>query len=70
MEDHEEHPGWVVRLYPYFNLCYEGSLLVYQILYMHDYIRYYDWFLHLQGIELKRMQISDLVGRFQIMRER
>ena len=64
MPDSALEPGWSFRVYPYFNLAYEGSLLVYQILYMHDYTRYYDWFLHLQGIEVKRMGLPELVGSF------
>merc|ERR1711879_55007 len=51
----------LVILYPYFNLIYEGTLLVYQIGYMHDFTRYYDWFLHLQGIEIKRMLLPELM---------
>ena len=52
---------FIIHFYPYFNFIYEGVLLIYQIAYMHDYSNYYDWFLHLQSIDVKRMMFSEYV---------
>ena len=51
-----------ITLYPYFHLIYEGLLLIYQIAYMYDYTRFYDWFLHIQNIRVDRLLLQDLVS--------
>ena len=51
----------LVRAYPFLNAGYEGSMLVYQMLYMHDYTRFYNWFLQIQKIDVKRMSFPEMV---------
>eukprot|EP01119_Soliformovum_irregulare_P025384 TRINITY_DN9383_c0_g1_i1.p1 TRINITY_DN9383_c0_g1~~TRINITY_DN9383_c0_g1_i1.p1 ORF type:complete len:355 (-),score=58.02 TRINITY_DN9383_c0_g1_i1:264-1328(-) len=55
---------WALKLfmllYPYFNVAYEGSFFVYQLLYLYDQTDYYSPFHHLQGITLKRLSPKEM----------
>jgi len=48
-------------IYPFLTVIYEGLFFLYQILYMYDMTEYYTPFLHLQGIVVKKISISDMV---------
>eukprot|EP01125_Pyxidicula_operculata_P009241 TRINITY_DN3054_c1_g1_i5.p2 TRINITY_DN3054_c1_g1~~TRINITY_DN3054_c1_g1_i5.p2 ORF type:complete len:366 (+),score=63.15 TRINITY_DN3054_c1_g1_i5:39-1136(+) len=46
-------------VYPYLVASYEGSLFIYQLLYMYGYSIYYDPFLHIQGLHVTRQTSRD-----------
>ncbi|OBZ91502.1 Peroxisome assembly protein 12 [Choanephora cucurbitarum] len=57
---------WMIRLkrlfkkiYPLLNLLFYGSNLCYHVAYLFDKTRYYTPWLHLAGIEVKRMSMQD-----------
>ncbi|KAG0167320.1 ubiquitin-protein ligase peroxin 12 [Apophysomyces sp. BC1015] len=47
------------KLYPFLNALYHGSNLAYNIAYMFGGTRYYTPWLHLIGVEIKRMSMAD-----------
>jgi hypothetical protein len=49
-----------INIWPMLNAVYEGLFFVYQLLYMYDYTRYYTPFVHLQGVEHRRLSLQDL----------
>lgn len=60
---------WMIRfkrlfkkLYPIFNLLFHGSNLCYHIAYLYGKTRYYTPWLHLIGLEVKRMSMQDYVS--------
>lgn len=49
-------------VYPYVNGAYHGANLAYAIAYMFNKTRYYSPWLHLIGLEIKRMSMADYVS--------
>ncbi|CAO3649355.1 unnamed protein product [Cunninghamella blakesleeana] len=47
------------KIYPYMNLLYYGSNLVYNILYLFNKTNYHTPWLHLIGLQIKRMSMAD-----------
>jgi hypothetical protein len=47
-------------LYPAFHACYEGLHFTYQVLYMYEYTSYFTPFLHLLGLNIKRLSMKDI----------
>ncbi|RKP10482.1 Pex12 amino terminal region-domain-containing protein [Thamnocephalis sphaerospora] len=64
-EDEDETPlrRRAVRVfrvvYPWINAGYHGATLAYHIAYLYDRTRFYSPWLHLQGIEVRRMSMQD-----------
>lgn len=50
------------KVYPFINALYHGSNLAYNIAYLFGKTRYYTPWLHLLGLELKRMSMNDYVS--------
>lgn len=48
-------------VYPVVVAFYEGLFFLYQLLFMYDYTEYWTPFLHLQGLQVKRQTMHDLV---------
>jgi len=48
-------------LYPFVVAFYEGLFFIYQLLYMYDCTEYWTPFLHLQGLQVKRQTMHDMV---------
>ncbi|CAO3599284.1 unnamed protein product [Absidia cylindrospora] len=46
-------------LYPYINALYHGSGLVYNVLYLFNKTKYHSPWLHLLGLQIKRMSMAD-----------
>src|SRR5690349_17027219 len=49
--------------YPFINAVYEGSIFIYQLLYLYDYTSYFSPFHHLQGLTLKRLSVQEMVTK-------
>ncbi|KAG2217287.1 hypothetical protein INT45_005389 [Circinella minor] len=47
------------KVYPYINMLYHGSNLAYNIAYLFGKTKYYSPWLHLIGLEIKRMSMAD-----------
>ncbi|KAI8337687.1 Pex12 amino terminal region-domain-containing protein [Chlamydoabsidia padenii] len=47
------------KLYPYINALYHGSGLVYNVLYLFNKTKYHSPWLHLLGLQIKRMSMAD-----------
>eukprot|EP01089_Gocevia_fonbrunei_P022447 TRINITY_DN9089_c0_g1_i1.p1 TRINITY_DN9089_c0_g1~~TRINITY_DN9089_c0_g1_i1.p1 ORF type:complete len:364 (-),score=43.42 TRINITY_DN9089_c0_g1_i1:46-1137(-) len=47
--------------YPIFNAIYEGSLFIYQLLYLYDHIKYYTPWLHFLGLKVQRLATEDMI---------
>ncbi|CAO3653828.1 unnamed protein product [Cunninghamella echinulata] len=47
------------KFYPYMNLIYYGSNLVYNVLYLFNKTKYHTPWLHLIGVQIKRMSMAD-----------
>jgi peroxin-12 len=56
-------------IYPWINAIYYGLILAYHIAYLYDYSKYYTPWLHLQGIELRRLSIQDIRKYYQRQEE-
>lgn len=52
--------------YPWASAVYEGLFFVYQLLYLYDHTAYYTPFLHLQGLQVKRLSLEDSVRSFSL----
>ena len=49
------------KIYPFINMLYHGSNLAYNIAYLFGKTKYYSPWLHLIGLEIKRMSMADYV---------
>ncbi|KAJ3374987.1 ubiquitin-protein ligase peroxin 12 [Allomyces arbusculus] len=49
-----------LKIYPLVHFLYTGTHLVYQLLYMFDWTRYYSPLLHVLGVEVKRVTSADM----------
>ncbi|SAM01400.1 hypothetical protein [Absidia glauca] len=47
------------KVYPYINALYHGSGLVYNVLYLFNKTKYHSPWLHLLGLQIKRMSMAD-----------
>lgn len=47
-------------LYPAFHASYEGLFFIYQVAYMYEYTSYFTPFLHLMGLNVKRLSMKDI----------
>jgi peroxin-12 len=50
------------KVYPYINALYHGSGLVYNVLYLFNKTKYHSPWLHLLGLQIKRMSMADYVS--------
>lgn len=50
------------KVYPYMNALYHGSGLVYNVLYLFNKTKYHSPWLHLLGLQIKRMSMADYVS--------
>ncbi|ORX47406.1 hypothetical protein DM01DRAFT_1339037 [Hesseltinella vesiculosa] len=53
------------RFYPYVNFAYYASGLVYNVLYLFNKTKYYSPWLHLIGVQIKRMSMADYRAAYE-----
>ena len=52
-----------LRLYPYIHLSHEGSIFLYQFAYLLEFTPYWSFSLHVLGVILRRITVSDIQNK-------